>query len=595
MNTINRLRIRLHKGDDGIAMVLVISISLILMMMITVALSSTLSGVTKSRSDENWNGAIAAAYAGIEDYRSKIADDNRYYLFGNPLSSYSAANVPASVLPTGTAANPAFGLGATGPWKQVSSSVGAFYRYEVDTTSYNSTGVLRVRSTGKVGDETRSVVANLKPKGFIDFLYYTTYEIQDPVISGANAANCTKYAWAGRGNGSSCGELSFGVNDTINGPTHSNDTIRACGSTFAGAVTTGYKPTGTNPTYLRMDSNANACGGGTSETFTKGKPVWTGTLDLPPTNAKMRNEVRTDLADVQYPGCLYTGPTSIVFNSTGTVTIRSPWTKKTRVAGDPVTSGTDPAECGTPGVTGLGSATGQTFTLPPKNLVFVQNVTVIPTSSTSTDPNVWKSGVYPSGITAGTCAAGNNIGYPATGETNINVATAYGCFNGDLFVKGDVNAETTLVAENYVYVTGDIKYVASNPTAILGLVAQNSVLVYNPMKNCSSTCQSILGGTNRRIDAAILSVKHTFTVQNYNVGGDRGTLTVNGAIAQLFRGAVRSSSGSTINGGYAKNYVYEWRLQSVAPPKFLSPVSTTYQVREVVEVKTAFNPNGSPS
>lgn len=591
MNAINRLRLRLSKGEDGIAMVLVISITLILMLMITVALGSSLSGYTKSKSDENWNAAIAAAYAGIEDYRSKIADDNRYYLFGNPASAYSTANVPASVLPTGTAANPAFGVGTSGTWAKVKDSVGAFYRYEVDTTSYNSTGVLRVRSTGRVGDETRTIVANLKPKGFIDFLYYTTYEIQDPVISGEDPVACTKYAWAGRGNGNGCGELSFGANDTINGPTHSNDTIRACGSTFAGAVTTGYKPTGTNPTYLRMDSNANACPGGSSETFTKGKPVWTGTLDLPPTNAKMRNEVRTDLADVQYPGCLYTGPTSIVFNSNGTVTVRSPWTKATRVAGDPVLSGTTPAACGTPGATGLGSASGQTFTLPPKNLVFVQNVTTA--AAATTNPNVWVAGTYPSGITAATCAASNNIGYPAAGETNINTTTSYGCLNGDLFVKGDVNAEQTLVAENYVYVTGDIKYVATNPTAILGLVAQNSVIVYNPMKNCNTTCQSILGDYNRRVDAAVLSVKHTFTVQNYKVGGDRGTLTVNGAIAQLFRGAVRSSSGSTILGGYAKNYVYEWRLQSVAPPKFLSPVSTTYQVREVIEVKSAFGPNGA--
>ncbi len=309
----------------------------------------------------------------------------------------------------------------------------------------------------------------------------------------------------------------------------------------------------------------------------------------------MRNEVRTDLTEVQSPGCLYTGPTSIVFNADGTMTVRSPWTKMTQVAGDPVTSGTKPAACGTPGSTGLGSVTGQTFTVPPKNLIFVQNVTFQPALPTvgAGDPNVWKANTYPSGITSATCAAGNNIGYPAAGETNVTTATAYGCTNGDLFVKGDVNAEVTLVAENLVYATGDIKYVASNPTAILGLVAQNSVLVYNPMKNCSTTCAPILTGLNRRIDAAILSVKHTFTVQNYSVGGNRGTLTVNGAIAQLFRGPVRSTSGSTILGGYAKNYVYEWRLQSVAPPKFLSPVSTTYQTREVVEVKSAFNPDGS--
>ncbi len=602
MIRINRLRVRLAKADEGIAMVMVIAISLILMLLVTVAVGSALSGFTKSRSDQNWNAAIAAAYAGIEDYKAKIADDNRYYLYGNPSSPYSTANSPQSTLPTGVLANPAFGLGTTGTWKQVNNSPGAYFRYEVDTTSYNTTGVLRLRSTGRVGDETRSVVANLKPKGFIDYLYYTTYEINDPAISGVNVGNCVKYAWNGRAN-TGCSELSFGDTDVMTGPVHSNDTIRACGATFGGAVTTGYKPAAGQLAYKRWDSNANACDSGDTETFSKGAPVWTGTMDLPPTNSKMRNEVRTDLlVDVPHPGCLYTGPTSIIFLSNGDMTVRSPWTKATQVAGDPATSGTTPTACGTTGVgttgaPGLGSASGQTIHVPPNNLIFVQNVTIQP--ALTSDPNVWKANTYPSGITSASCAAGNNIGYPTTNENYVTVATAYGCTNGDLFVKGDVNAEVTLVAENLVYVTGDIRYVATNPTAILGLVAQNSVLVWNPMKSCTSTgsgCVPILG-LNRRIDAAILSVKHVFTAQNYSVGGNRGTLTVNGAIAQLFRGPMRSTSTSngvtTILGGYAKNYIYEWRLQSVAPPKFLSPVSTTYQVREVVEVKSAFNPDGS--
>jgi hypothetical protein len=33
----------------------------------------------------------------------------------------------------------------------------------------------------------------------------------------------------------------------------------------------------------------------------------------------------------------------------------------------------------------------------------------------------------------------------------------------------------------------------------------------------------------------------------------------------------------------------------MAPPKFLSPVSTTYGVSEIVEVKTAFKADGSAS
>jgi hypothetical protein len=105
-------------------------------------------------------------------------------------------------------------------------------------------------------------------------------------------------------------------------------------------------------------------------------------------------------------------------------------------------------------------------------------------------------------------------------------------------------------------------------------------------------CASVanLNGTgDRTIEAAILSVQHTFIVQNYDLGARMGTLTVTGAIAQKFRGPVALGSSS----GYAKSYAYDSRLKYMAPPKFLSPVSTTYGVSEIVEVKTAFKPDGS--
>ena len=41
-----------------------------------------------------------------------------------------------------------------------------------------------------------------------------------------------------------------------------------------------------------------------------------------------------------------------------------------------------------------------------------------------------------------------------------------------------------------------------------------------------------------KIDAAILSLQHSFIVDNYQCGAKLGKLTVNGAIAQQFRGPV---------------------------------------------------------
>ncbi len=596
MIRMNALKLRLARGEEGIAIVMVIGISMVLMLLVTVALGVSLSGMTKSKTDENINGAIAAAYAGIEDYKSKIANDNNYYRYGNPASLFSKGDPldPTTksnvALPPASLTNKAFGVTATDTWETVNGTGStATYRYEVDNSKYSSTGTLRIRSTGRVGDQTRTVVADLRQKGFIDFLYYTMYEIQDPDISGASSS-CVKYAWAGRST-SNCSDIAFGTYDEIHGPVHSNDTIRACGATFDGVVTTGSPvSTSTGLAYSRMTSNSN-CSSSISETFTKGKPVTSPTVDLPPTNAAMKNESRTDLPDtVAVPGCLYTGPTSIVFNSNGTMTVKSPWTKATQVAGDPVTSGTTPAMCGTPGTSSgqLGHSAGATINVLPRNLVYVQNVTF--KSSLTSDPNVWKNDTYPSSYDKKTCAAGNGIGYPTTDEYISSVTTAYGCSNGDIFVQGNVNAEMTLAAENYVYVTGDIKYVSTNTEAVLGLVAQNAVWVWNPVECGNSKCTS--GGSSllsndRRIDAAIASVNHTFQVQNYGAGGGQGTLTINGAIAQKFRGIVRSGSN-----GYAKNYVYDERFRYLAPPKFLSPVQTTYGVTILVEVKTAYTTAG---
>jgi hypothetical protein len=577
---------RLRRDESGIALVMVIGIGAVLMVLVATALAYSVSGVVKARTDQDWNDAMAAAYAGVEEYESRLANDNTYQQYGNPASTFSTGS--AVSLPTGAQLNPAFGVGPNGSWAQVYGSTNAYFRYEVDNSKYASTGVLRVRSTGWVGKETRSIVVNLKQEGFIDFLYFTDYEIQDPDLSG-DPLTCVKYYWAGRG--SNCSEIAFGNNDVVNGPVHSNDAIRICDAEFTQTVTSAYNPT-TGKRYIAKDSNGSNCTGQQFDDPTA--PTYSPVVGMPPTNAAMKNEVRSDLPiDVPRPGCLYTGPTSIVYNNDGTMTIRSPWTKSTRVAGAPATGAAQtPAECGPVGTaTGqLGSAAGATIPVIAQNLIFVQNV-----QSTATDPNYWAPDAYPSTLSCQTVSGtvtckgasgqsnGNGLGYPMAGEVAPST-TSYKPRVGDVFIKGTLKGAETVYADNYVYVTGDIKYKDANAD-ILGLVGNNAVFVYNPMDSSNTP---LLTGSGRTIDAAILSVAHTFQVQNFDKGGGRGILTVMGAIAQKFRGVVTRGSN-----GYTKNYVYDPRFRYVAPPKFLSPVSTSYGVSVLVEVKTAFAPDGT--
>lgn len=577
--------------DTGAALLTVIGVGVVLSMLMSLLVVVSVNGMRQASSDADWNASLAAAYAGIDEYQSRLSTDTTYYRFGNPAAPFSSTSTV--VLPTAPA-NPAFGVGTSGTWANVSASDGrAQFRYEVDNSKYSTTGRIRVRSTGRVGDATRTIVADLKQQGFIDFLYFTDYEVQDPDVVGTPPASCyttttptrIRYSWESRPMGTTCNEIAFGATDEQDGPVHSNDTIRACGSLFTGQVTTADTR---SPFYIRRDSNGTLCTPATFELA--GYPAYAGSLGMPPTNLELKKETRSDLTatDVPRPGCLYTGPTQITFFSNGTMNVKSPYTKMTRIGNVNATAGSAPTECGR--ISDLTSVNGATIPVLENNVIYVQNVPAV-----STDVNYWATNARPANFTCTTNSGWKlesgsvKSGYPLTTNSSTTTekaptSTSYGCRSGDVFVKGAFNGSATVAAENYIYIVGDVTYVDSQED-ILGLVGNNAIWIWNPVNSWGNLLDT---SQNRRVDAALLSVAHTFQVQNYDKGTSRGTLTVNGAIAQKYRGVVRRGSA-----GFAKDYNYDTRFKYMAPPKFLNPVTTTYGVTTWVETAAAFDPNGA--
>ncbi|WP_271175732.1 hypothetical protein [Leifsonia poae] len=567
------------------ALITVVIFGTVLVMLVATAAAFSSSGAINSRTQDDWNAAMSAAYAGVEDYKSRLANDTTYVQYRNPASSFSSTSTGG--LPPTT--NPAFG--ADGSWANVpSGSPGvqsrSFFRYEVDNSQYSATGVIKLRSTGMVGKEVRSLVVNVRQQGFIDFLYFTDFEVQDPTQSDLDCNSSTgkpNYAWTYSTNthDSDCTEIQFGPNDVINGPLHSNDTLLICGSTFNGAVTTSNTK---SPYYKKVSGCSNP-----TWSATYGPPTVDSTWGMPQTNLQMKSETRTDLDSVKRPGCLYTGPTVITFTGDGKMNVKSPFSIKTQVKGDPPSDGIAAPMCGTPGnvANGLGSKTGATIDVIPQNLIYVQDV------PSSGDPNATAVGTWPANFTCLNTSSKTGFQidttrFPMSTETVPSATPShYGCRAGDVYVQGTLHGQLTIAAQNYVYITGDLLY-QDKTKDMLGLVGNNAVWVWNPMN----------GGTpllakDRTIYAAILSVGHTFMVQNYDLGptSGRGSLNIYGAIAQEFRGTVGKSSGQ----GYTKNYNYDSRFKYTAPPKFLSPVSTTYGISTLVEVPKAFKPDGSPA
>ena len=144
-----------------------------------------------------------------------------------------------------------------------------------------------------------------------------------------------------------------------------------------------------------------------------------------------------------------------------------------------------------------------------------------------------------------------------------------------------------------------------NGTDLLGLIANNNVQIYHPVSCTSGTTSScnlnanFPGETarnatfsNPQMYAAVLSVNHGFQVQNWAIGSSLGTLTVDGALSQRYRGPVGTNSSGTIISGYTKGYTYDQRLHYESPPHFLDPIASQWQENTWAELK---NPSGLPA
>jgi hypothetical protein len=629
-------RLARAEREGGFALPLVLSISVVLMLLMVTAISSSVSGLKTTYTDQDSTAALAAAYAGIDEYESRLAGDSSYGQYGNPNAAFTVATGSKVIAPATASPNPAFDVTKGGTWATIPGSDGtASYRYEVDNSKFASNGVLRIRSTGKVGTTTRSVVASVRGTGFIDFLYFTDYEIADPALGpfdkNGNPTCVPSYGWqpTTRWN---CSEITFNGGDKLAGPVHSNDLMHICSATFGGAVTSAdpnapYYSATTGVNYPANTRNAQApdhtsCTGqvwykSNGQTF---PPSQDSSIVMPATNNDQLNETAiNDPLDVPRPGCLYTGPTKITLTSDGNMRVVSPYTiwPQTGAKGTPA-AGVTLENCGTPGSSGLGAANGQIIPVPTNNLIYVQ---AVPTKTT--DPNYSPSGspksptestVFPGCYGSNTNTnknngdvrvAGNGIGYPAStsvttgsgrNQTTSYVnedapsSSSYGCTAGDAFVSGTLKGRLTVSAANYVYITGDTTY-ADTDGDVLGLVGQKAVWIWNPILSNGNFLQA---ASDRNVDAAILSLNDTFAVQNYDQGSvKRGTLNLTGAIAQKFRGAVATGSGSTTSTGYTKNYTYDQHLKTSAPPKFLAPVSTTYGTTSMAQVAPAYKPDGT--
>jgi Tfp pilus assembly protein PilX len=542
--------------EDGFTMIAMINAMLISTLLTVSAFAAVDGDQRGSRRDQDTKAAYSAAEAGVNDYLFHLGQDQAYWS--------NCTNVPAP-----NAVNQAWNGNGADPrtWRTVPGS-SAQYTIELLPANGNSncntnnaeatmvdanTGTFKIRVTGsttKTRLGRRSIVATFRRKGFLDYLYFTDYETSDPswyqvdsygrqtnpdLVTWASA-NCVKY-W----------RQSRGSQFYDWGPPGSGATNQAASS------------------GIFWFDNA-----------------WRRWAD----NCSEINFVSND----QIAGPFHTNDEILVC---GTPTFGRNAQDRVEVSGSGW-RGNSGCSGNNPTFSGTWIPNAPILTLPPSDSA-LRKLAVAPYLFTGTT-TIRLSGANMLVTNAAAGLNNTSMAFPSNGVVYVQngacgqgyipldpYSDPAGC--GNVYLSGSYSGNLTIAAEKDVIVTADT---TRSNDSMLGLIANNFIRIYHPVTNRDPqnplSCTNASGTlTNVTIDAAILSLNHSFTVDNYYCGAALSNLTINGAIGQKFRGPVGRSSGGTPINGYIKKYTYDDRLRFRSPPHFLDPVQSAWRIARYTE------------
>lgn len=506
--------------EDGFTLAVVMLASLVTSMVVLVSVSAVNGDLRLTERDLERKQAYEAAQAGLADYSFHLNGDTNYWS--------KCTNVPMP--------NAVNQEGAINRRRDVPGTSGASYAIELIPAEgqaacdpanpvismveqgNSARGTFRVASTGYAGDASQRIVASYKRSSFLDYVYSTQFETSDPET--------------------------YEDEETIEGA------YQQCTKTYEDGRLDAYIP-GTNRVcdIIRFanDDRINGPLHTNDALVVCGRPTF--------------GRTSADVISVSAPE-----PGWFQICSGG---------QEPNFLGDYRTRQPDlnppPSNGQLANVPGAAKYTGVTD-------INLSGTTMTVATSTGTITRAIPSSgvVY---VSQGSCATGYSP-FRATYPTPT-APPAPGC--GNVYVSGSYSGQLTIAAENDIIIDGNL---TRSGDGLLGLIANNFIRVKHPFTRTNRGKGQCDGGSNGsgtlpnlRIDAAMLAIQHSFIVDHYDCGAQLGTLEVNGAISQRFRGAVGTGGGSSGSTGYLKNYTYDDRLRYVSPPYFLDPIQASWQIQ----------------
>jgi hypothetical protein len=571
VHLIARIRARLA-AQDGFTMIAVLGVMTAGMALTVAAYAAAGGDVHLSRNDEDQKRAYAAAEAGVQDYFFHLTQDNAYWAKctsptpAHPaLNQYQASPLRTRPVPGATTSYAIELIPANGKRAcDVNDATGSM----IVSAGGPMSGTFSIRSDGFSNGVRRSIVATFRRRSFLDYLYFTDMETSDPawyvLKSNGKPTRSGVYRSSGHGNG------------TFTPTTGAQDML-----TWAAANCTRYWrngrgdqawPTGNDNAWQEQDAD--------------------GTWGSTSTDDVGCNEIQFVTGD-HIDGPLHTNDDILVC---GAPTFGTDADDSIEVSGSGWRQG-----CGNggPNVLGTWKPFSPVLTPPPSSTSLKQIA----------DPSYVFKGKTTIEFTGGSIRVTNanlrpttqTLGYPPNGVIYVDHDPVTGCavqayqplapYNdpvgcGVAYVRGTYTDDLTIASAKDIVVNGNI---ARSGDRMLGLIADNFVRVYHPTSpdpdspDDKTDCVNNNSPTNISIEAAILALNHSFTVDSYFCGAPLGSLSVIGTIAQKFRGPVGTGSGDNISTGYFKSYRYDDRLRLREPPHFLDPVQASWRLQRYAE------------
>jgi hypothetical protein len=227
--------------EDGFTMIFAIIVLFVSSLLVAAAFVAANGDVKLTHTSTSAKKAYSAALAGINAYKYKLEANPNYYLKCPRIpeegkqavtenseekqkTEKQAEEYVVQTLPAEKEGKP---KPTESEWI-AKCKAGTVRSNEV--VQDEDGGTFRIESTGYSGTEVRHLIASFSHPGFLDYVYFTDYEILDPSAQNPEPTNCEHYYEYRKEHNliSECGTIQFASEDKVNGPMHTNDAAAVC-------------------------------------------------------------------------------------------------------------------------------------------------------------------------------------------------------------------------------------------------------------------------------------------------------------------------------------------------------------------------------